>query len=394
MKHLFTLALLTLTVWGAQATIIRSTDSGNWADNIWETDDAVIRQPADGDTIVINAGHTVTITESVFLEDVLIEIDGDLVITDDEANPDVAATLWLNTTSVIVIAEGGSIDAEDSEDGSRILFVDVPEIPGLVTAFTGFSTADLDAIIRDVTTEIGLNNLDQVLNYIESLGLPGVVGDVVSAVYAELVGNAEWMSTAGALTGPLTLSNNSSVAALPNNYQVLPIELTDFSAANYAGEIALQWVTASELNNDYFTLERSVDGVNFEAIHYEPGAGNSNEALSYSYSDYVAENGIYYYRLKQTDYDGTATYSDVISVDYFEAYQEEPTAYVSQGTLYLDQIQVGQLSEVLVYNVNGSLIFSSSEQASSFTLSNYKPGLHVVQVKQGGRVSSLKVFIR
>ena len=73
-------------------------------------------------------------------------------------------------------------------------------------------------------------------------------------------------------------------------------------------------ITASETNNNYFTIERSADGMNFEKIGIVRGAGNSSEMIDYSYSDYAPLTGMSFYRLKQTDFDGKESYSSVIVI--------------------------------------------------------------------------------
>jgi len=95
----------------------------------------------------------------------------------------------------------------------------------------------------------------------------------------------------------------------------LPIELLDFKAELVKDDVELTWVTATEINNDYFTIEKS-DGENFKQIAIIPGAGNSSSTKYYSKIDYEPFSGTSYYRLKQTDYDGKFTYSDVVSVTY------------------------------------------------------------------------------
>ena len=86
---------------------------------------------------------------------------------------------------------------------------------------------------------------------------------------------------------------------------VLPISLIDFSGTIHNNIIYLKWITASELNNDYFTLEKSSDGINFSPFAEIKGAGNSNKILYYNYSDESTGLKNLYYRLSQTDFDGT-----------------------------------------------------------------------------------------
>jgi hypothetical protein len=80
--------------------------------------------------------------------------------------------------------------------------------------------------------------------------------------------------------------------------------------------VKLDWATASELHNDYFTVERSMDGLNWENIIQIAGAGTSTNRNDYSEVDTRPIEGLSYYRLKQTDFDGQFTYSHAVSVQY------------------------------------------------------------------------------
>ncbi len=79
----------------------------------------------------------------------------------------------------------------------------------------------------------------------------------------------------------------------------LPVELIHFQASCSQSQILLKWQTAQEFNNEYFEVQRSSDGWNFEAIETIAGAGNSEEPIEYEYIDAEAGNGAFYYRLKQ-----------------------------------------------------------------------------------------------
>ncbi len=92
----------------------------------------------------------------------------------------------------------------------------------------------------------------------------------------------------------------------------LPIELLNFSASCKDNIVIINWSTSSETNNDYFTLERSIDAQDWVIIATIDGAGNSNTLMNYSYTDTNSFNSNVYYRLKQTDLDGKFTYSEVV----------------------------------------------------------------------------------
>ena len=93
----------------------------------------------------------------------------------------------------------------------------------------------------------------------------------------------------------------------------LPIELTSFSIFATADGFMFNWITASENENDYFTLEYSIDGVSFNEIDYVHGAGTTSETSEYEYRwDEAPDFEMLYFRLKQTDYNGEFSYSDVL----------------------------------------------------------------------------------
>lgn len=95
----------------------------------------------------------------------------------------------------------------------------------------------------------------------------------------------------------------------------LPIELLTFSGKKVGQKNFLEWVTGTEINNDYFVLEKSNSGILFDEITIIDGAGNSNGVLTYSFLDNEPHSPVTYYKLKQVDFDGRYTYSDIISVN-------------------------------------------------------------------------------
>ena len=107
------------------------------------------------------------------------------------------------------------------------------------------------------------------------------------------------------------LNNQQSACLSPS--LVLPINLVNFDVSCNEDIPQLNWTTASEINNDYFTIERSSDGVSFEAIGTVNGAGNSNNVLDYTWTDGSPLQVSAYYRLKQTDFDGAHSYSELVS---------------------------------------------------------------------------------
>jgi len=95
---------------------------------------------------------------------------------------------------------------------------------------------------------------------------------------------------------------------------ILPVELSSFKGNNIEAGIALEWITDSELNNEGFEVEFSLDARSFETIGFVTGNGTTNEIQNYAYTHKTNRPGSLYYRLKQVDFDGAFEYSDVIEV--------------------------------------------------------------------------------
>lgn len=104
--------------------------------------------------------------------------------------------------------------------------------------------------------------------------------------------------------------------ALVNKNKPLPIELLFFDAVLNESVVNVTWATATEINNDYFTLERSADAFVFAPIDTIDAVGNSSSKVDYSRTDHNPLQGVSYYRLKQTDKNGTFTYSNIVSVNF------------------------------------------------------------------------------
>ncbi len=110
---------------------------------------------------------------------------------------------------------------------------------------------------------------------------------------------------------------NEHIWALAYELSPLPIELLEFDARpTVHGEVACTWITVSERDNDHFTVERSRDAVVFEEIGRVPGAGTSMITLHYAFDDERPYPGVSYYRLRQTDLDGTESWSRTVPVRF------------------------------------------------------------------------------
>lgn len=143
----------------------------------------------------------------------------------------------------------------------------------------------------------------------------------------------------------------------------LPIELISFDALQNKNTVDLNWTTASEINNDYFTIERSPDAINWDEIATVNGAGNSTSTINYSETDNAPLNGINYYRLKQTNYDGASTYSQTVAVN-FKNNDETIEVYPNPNDGKLININLKQFNNkkvsLIIHDITGKALFSET----------------------------------
>jgi hypothetical protein len=163
---------------------------------------------------------------------------------------------------------------------------------------------------------------------------------------------------------------------------LLPIELSSFSGHCSGAASELDWSTATESNNSYFTIEYSSDGFNWQTVGTEPAAGNSSTARYYSFTDRTYRTGTAYYRLQQTDLDGKFTFSPVISLgscsvagsDKLNIY---PNPSPGQLILSFDGDKAKVLS-ISVYDVLGERIYYNTGWQPGIDLSDRPSGTYFV----------------
>ena len=202
-----------------------------------------------------------------------------------------------------------------------------------------------------------------------------------------------------------SLNNNDyfTIGSINAGSTPLPVELVEFNASYESPVVNATWRTASELNNDYFTLERAGEDLNFYAVTTIPGAGTTREPNAYSAVDPFPYAGKSYYRLKQTDYDGTATYSTVRSM--FIADDDRKLSIFpnpGDGTELSFRLNNSpfQLHRVEVYDNRGTVVddlLVNADNLPAYTLSlkqQLPSGLYLLRVTYNGRQESLKLVVR
>lgn len=186
----------------------------------------------------------------------------------------------------------------------------------------------------------------------------------------------------GLSKGGAISTHNNTIDMVSDNV-ILPIELITFDAQLITNKVILNWTSASEINNDFFSLERSTNGIEWKIIGLVNGAGNSLQIIQYSFTDNDPVKGVSYYKLKQTNFDGEFKYSDIITLknmgetyDHLEIYPN-PTNGVINFFLTNKENTIYSFS---IYNTLGTEIFHSVGKEIPIDISENENGFYFIEV--------------
>jgi len=178
-------------------------------------------------------------------------------------------------------------------------------------------------------------------------------------------GNSNWIEIAGS---PYWTAGDGNVSGSAIFCQscALPIELISFNANLFSGLVEVDWATATETDNDFFEIQRSGDGLNWEVIEVVDGAENSSSLISYAIEDRAPLLGLSYYRLKQVDMNGAFSYSDTRVISNGEFFTNQQMLILQTGSgyqqnvvIYFSEAQSGPVS-IYIAAINGGVIYSQT----------------------------------
>jgi len=254
----------------------------------------------------------------------------------------------------------------------------------------------------DLECNIPMDISNEPLHHDPDCNGDGGEGTLLSAAFQEFTFNIPGTGNSLDLRIEIHMDAGSEEVALDyfriRSDTATPIELLGFNAKQERETVSLAWATATEVNNDYFVIEHSLDGENFREIGNVDGAGTTTRQVNYTFEHVDAFFGKNYYRLKQIDFDGQFSYSDIEEVSFIS--QKDDNIRVSPNP-FTDEISI-QLSQpneteivVKILDISGRIIQSSNitrnQAQTRLLLSELDSGMYFLQIGEGASRSMHKI---
>lgn len=174
----------------------------------------------------------------------------------------------------------------------------------------------------------------------------------------------------------------------------VPVEFASFLAENKKTHTLLNWTTSTEINNDYFIVQHSLDGKHFEDLEYVKGNGTTSTVQYYRYEHGTPAQSVNYYRLKQVDYDGTTDYSDIVSVRYGNETDFEIDIY---PTVFNDVVSIISSTQLIdasteVYDFQGALVYKNVINGNEIDLTTLQTGSYILRIVRENNVSTHRII--
>ncbi len=270
---------------------------------------------------------------------ILVELDNGVDFEFPVGKGTVSKPLDINTTSgqtgVIVweveyyplsaVANEGTVTDFDIETGSPVQLMNDQEY---WRVNTGAESATIASLTLDISNSVNQSEIDDQEIHV-------MVWDVVGDEWDDLAGASSGTGSNASITSAsgTSFSEKFFTIGSENSGSLLPVELVSFEGNVVDDIVELSWKTATEINNDYFEIQRSIDGFTFEAMGEVDGFGTTSELIEYLFVDNSPIRGINYYRLKQFDFDGQYEIHETIAVNYDRAISDvEYTIFPNPAT--------------------------------------------------------------
>jgi len=215
------------------------------------------------------------------------------------------------------------------------------------------------------------------------------VGTVIANGEINLLNQVQLQGRALSLAGQVS-ANKNQLFGCDGFGILLSAELLYFNAKPIGSDIQISWSTASENNNQNFTLQRSADAKSFENLTVMAGSGNSNTIHHYSTLDTDPLNGNAYYRLKMTDFFGNISYSEIIGIAIQKSFtfQLFPNPFGSSISISLAENDANQNYVLKIYNILGEekLVQPLTESVNNIATENLISGIYFYQISKNEEI--------
>lgn len=330
-------------------------------------------------TFNVNSGGTLIITGSLSVNNGLtLNINGTLIIQ---------GGLSTNNGASITVNGGGSVVVQGAStfDQNANLIVN--------------SNGNLDfqsdvALGQNATITVNSNGSMSVDGSLSLAGNADVTVDGVLDITNDLVFSSTPKEFNGNGTVNVGGSGCSSWNGTGSCNGFLPVTLVSFNIIPVEDRILISWSTASELNNDYFTIERSKDGINYHTLGQVQGHGTTSQPQDYEFIDERPLSGTSYYRLKQTDFDGTTETFRPVSI-HFEGNSEDVVLYPNPVlgndlNFSVFNFKPNQDFSIRISDINGRVVSTNQYKTNEFgfsenllDVSNLPHGSYIVNFING-----------
>jgi len=338
--------------------------------------------------IVRNSGHIITESQYNYINWKTGATTGNYIFPTGYTISDYLPVSLNKTTS-------SSSDIKTSTWGTpatNLVFADSSAVAACTNMNSIYGGSALSSVIDrwwDITSSSAMT-ADITFNY---RGAENTTISPNAPIAAQQWNGGQWLQPIGSSSGvtsgigSLTANGitNFSPFVLVNSNGLLPIELLSFKGSCINGAITLYWETASELNNDYFTIEKSTDAINWELSAIIDGGGTSTQAKNYSYTDKTISRDadIIYYRLKQTDYDGKNISFPPIGVAKCNE-DVEVLVYPNPASeiLFIKSTKTNTSYETSLTSSDGKLIFNGllADELISLNISEIAQGIYFLTI--------------
>ncbi|MBL7934711.1 MAG: DUF3494 domain-containing protein [Bacteroidia bacterium] len=195
--------------------------------------------------------------------------------------------------------------------------------------------------------------------------------------------------------GAISLNNNK--ITLPTISYSLPIELLSFKTQCVNKETILKWNTISEINNAYFLIERSIDAIEWNVVGKINGSGSSTVGKEYVFKDKEIYRHIFYYRLKQVDFNESFKYSPIINSKNCIDNSQQLDIFPNPSTGMVNVLFSGekeQIKNISIYNSLGEKIYNSGFFQSEINLSGKREGIYYIHYNLNSEIFTKKLAIK